>query len=327
MNEKFAALVARESGVELESQADSALLAAGDVLVRVAFSGVNYKDALALCGKGKIIRSFPMIPGVDFAGEVVSSDSPDFSPGDKVAQTGAGAGEKKSGGFAEFARADSRTLARIPDVFSPRAAASIGTAGVTAALCVLALRDGGHVREGGDVAVSGASGGVGSFAIGILAKLGYKPFAVSRPQSADYLRTLGASEIIPREEMAAECRPLEKARWDGGVDAVGGKILARMLAETKYGGVVAACGLAAHTELETTVMPFILRGVRLDGIDSVGIPKPLRERAWRLLAETIDEEFVARVASEETNLSGAIAAARRVLAGETSGRVVVVPKP
>ena len=326
MDKSFAALVAREEGIAAQADAEPALLAAGDVLVRVRYSSVNYKDALALCGKGRILRRLPMIPGVDYAGEVVESESPDFAPGDLAVNTGAGAGEKKSGGYAEYACADSATLTRLPDGVSPRAAAAVGTAGVTAALCALALFADGRVKSGDEVAVSGASGGVGSFAVALLAAMGCKVAAVSRPQAGDYLRALGAAEVLPREQMAADCKPLESARWAGGVDAVGGKILARMLAETKYNGVVAACGLAADASLPTTVMPFILRNVRLEGIDSVGIGRAARARAWELIARHIDDDFTAKIAPAEVGLNGAVEAARSVLAGDMQGRALVVPK-
>ncbi|MBE8157873.1 MAG: acryloyl-CoA reductase [Betaproteobacteria bacterium] len=326
--EKFKALVARtdddgklSAAVE---DADSALLAEGDATVRVQWSGINYKDALAVSGKGKILRGSPLIPGIDFAG-TLAADAGGMSAGTAVVLTGRGVGEKYSGGFSQFARTKSAWLLPLPQNINARQAMLCGTAGITAALCVLALHESGHVKEGGKIAVSGASGGVGSFAVRLLAKLGYQVFAVSRPAAAEYLKKAGAADILPREEMSAPCRPLEKSRWDGAVDTVGGAILARLLAETEYGGVVAACGLAASHKLETTVMPFILRGVRLDGVDSVMIPDSLRARAWQLLAETLADEDYAAVENSAVGLDGIVAAADKVLSGELNGRILVSP--
>ncbi|MGI9298621.1 MAG: acryloyl-CoA reductase [Gammaproteobacteria bacterium] len=304
--------------------ADSSLLADGDALVRVRWSGVNYKDALAVTGKGKILRASPMIPGVDYAGEL-TADAGALRAGDLVALTGRGVGEKHSGGFAQFARAPAAWLTKLPAGMDARRAMTCGTAGITAALCILALRDGGHVKDGGKIAVSGASGGVGSFSVRLLARLGYEVFAVSRPAAAEYLKKTGAAEVLSREEMSAPARPLEKSRWDGAVDTVGGDILARFLAETNYGGVVAACGLAADVKLHTTVMPFILRGVRLDGIDSVMIPDSLRARAWSLLADTLEDGDYAAAENEVADLDGIAAAGEKVLGGDFNGRILVSP--
>ncbi len=325
--QKFRALVARTEDGKVSAtveDADDSLLAEGDAVVRVRWSGVNYKDALAVTGKGKILRASPIIPGVDYAGEI-TEDVGNFRAGDVVALTGKSVGEQHSGGFAQFARISADWLTKLPANINARQAMTCGTAGVTAALCVLALRDSGHVKEGGVVAVSGASGGVGSFAIRLLAKLGYKPTAISRPAAAEYLTQIGAAEVISREEMSADARPLEKARWDGAVDTVGGSILARLLAETRYGGVVAACGLAADVKLPTTVMPFILRGVRLDGVDSVMIPDSLRARAWALLADTLEDADYTAVEAETIGLGGIVDAGHKVLAGDFNGRIVVSP--
>ena len=325
----FPALVARETDgafAVAAEQADASLLAEGDVLVKVAYSAVNYKDALALCGnKNKILRAFPIIPGVDYSGEVAASASAQYKTGDKVLMHGRQCGEKFSGGYATFARARAEDLVPTPANLNDKHAMLAGTAGATAALCVIALRESGHVKDGGAVVVSGASGGVGSFAVMLLAKLGYETHAVSRPAAADYLKDLGATNIIHREEMSADCRPLEKQRWHGGVDTVGGKVLARMLAETHYGGVVAACGLAGGFDLPTTVMPFILRGVRLDGVDSVAIPQPLRLRAWQLLADTLAGGDYEKVLAGECALADTPAAAEKILSGEISGRFLVNP--
>lgn len=318
----FPALVARD-GVCATEQADSSLLHDGAVTVAVRYSSVNYKDALAVTGKGKILRASPMIPGIDYAGEVVESESEKYRPGDKVLLTGYGVGEKYSGGFAAYARANDSWLLPLPDGMDERQAMICGTAGLTAALCALSLTESGHVPEGGAIVVSGASGGVGSFSVSLLAKMGYAVTAISRPDNQAYLSSLGATAILSREEMSADARPLEKSRWAGAVDCVGGKILARMLAEMGYGGVVAACGLAADTGLQTTVMPFILRGVRLDGIDSVMIPNPLREKAWSLLAKHLKEEDYDRIAGEEIGLADLPDACARIMAGNANGRILL----
>lgn len=326
----FSALVAREGEggfvVTAEGGVDAGLLADGDVLVRVAFSGINYKDALALCGnKNKILRAFPIIPGVDYAGEVEKSAAAQYKPGDKVIMHGRAMGEQYSGGFSQYARTKADDLVPMPAQLSARSSMLAGTAGATAALCVIALRDSGYVPAGGKVVVSGASGGVGSFAVMLLAKLGYEVVAVSRAAAADYLRGLGAVDIVEREAMGADCRPLEKQKWHGGIDTVGGKVLARMLAETHYGGVVAACGLAGGFDLPTTVMPFILRGVRLEGVDSVMIPQARRVQAWQLLADTLAADDYEKVFAGECSLADTPAAAKKILDGEVSGRFLVNP--
>ena len=309
-------------------QAERSLLYDGDTLVKIAYSCINYKDALAVTGKAPILRASPLIPGIDYAGEIVESRAAEFSPGDKVILTGNAVGEKHSGGFSAYAGADARWLVPLPSGMDEKQAMICGTAGLTAALCVLALTDSGHVKDGGKVVVSGASGGVGSVAVRLLSRLNYAVTAISRPATAvgDYLRALGAAEILPREEMSAASRPLEKSRWDGAVDCVGGAVLARILAEMNYGGVVAACGLAGGADLKTTVMPFILRGVRLDGVDSVMIPRPLRERAWALLAQHLTAEDYTRIGGETATLSQVPDACARVLAGDMNGRILVSPQ-
>ncbi|MGI9338385.1 MAG: acryloyl-CoA reductase, partial [Gammaproteobacteria bacterium] len=279
-----------------------------------------------LCGnKNKILRAFPIIPGVDYAGVVEKSASDQYRPGDNVIMHGRAMGEQYSGGFSQYARTAAKDLVPMPGKLTARMSMLAGTAGATAALCVIALRESGYVPDGGAVVVSGASGGVGSFAVMLLAKLGYEVVAVSRPAAADYLRGLGAADVIGRETMSADCRPLEKAKWHGGIDTVGGKVLARMLAETRYGGVVAACGLAGGFDLPTTVMPFILRGVRLDGVDSVMIPQDRRVQAWQLLADTLAADDYEKVFADECALADAPAAARKILDGEVSGRFLVNP--
>ena len=341
----FSALVARMEGEEFRvapEQASADLLADGDTLVRIAFSSINYKDALAVCGK-KIIRKFPLIPGIDFAGEVESS-SGDFQSGDAVALTGWGVGERESGGFSQYARAPSARLTRLPKGITPRRAMLCGTAGLTAAMCVNALfpesapdmsaaaqnHPRGEVaprrrqlQKGDEVIVSGASGGVGSFAVRMLSQMGFAVTAVSRPEAAEYLRNIGAQEVVSREAMSAASRPLEKGRWRGAVDAVGGAVLSRILAECDYGAIVSACGLAGGPQLETTVMPFILRGVRLEGVDSVMAPPAVRQAAWDLLAEHLSDDFCAKVESETIGLEKIPETARAILKGDMNGRVLV----
>ena len=321
----FPALVARDGTMTVET-ADSSLLCNEEnaVTVKVAYSCINYKDALAVTNKGKILRASPIIPGIDYVGEAIS-DAGDTKTGDKVILTGHAVGEKYSGGFAAYARAKAEWLLPVPAGMSEQQAMICGTAGLTAALCVLAVHESGDVKSGGDVVVSGASGGVGSFAVALLSRLGYNVTAISRPAAEEYLRALGASAIISREEMTQASRPLEKSRWHGGVDCVGGAVLARMLAEMHYGGVVAACGLAGSHELTTTVMPFILRGVRLDGVDSVTAPRALRQRAWALLAEQMQESNYNHIHSETVNLSQTVAACEKILAGDSNGRILVTP--
>ena len=326
-----------------EESVSADLLADGDTLVRVAFSSVNYKDALAVCGK-KIIRKFPLIPGIDFAGEVAGSSGGAFAAGDLVALTGWGVGERESGGFAQYARAPASRLTRLPAGLDARRAMLCGTAGLTAAMCVNALLEGAgfemgagagehprggvaprrrRLQKGDEVVVSGASGGVGSFAVRLLSGLGFAVTAVSRPEAADYVRGLGAAEVVSREAMSAASRPLEKGRWRGAVDAVGGSVLPRILAECDYNAIVAACGLAAGPGLETTVMPFILRGVRLEGVDSVMAPPAVRAAAWKLLADHLDAAFFTGVESEVVGLSGVPAAAGKILQGDSNGRILV----
>lgn len=322
----FPALVGRDGKVALEKEADTSVLYDGDdaVTVKVACSCINYKDALAVTGKGKILRGSPVVPGIDYAGEALN-DGGNIKAGDKVVLTGQGVGEKYSGGFAAYARAKPAWLLPLPAGMDERQAMLCGTAGITAALCVLALKESNHVQEGGNVVVSGASGGVGSFAVALLARANYQVTAISRPEAAEYLRTLGAQEVLPRAEMSAAARPLEAARWHGAVDCVGGAVLARILAETHYGGVVAACGLAGGHTLETTVMPFILRGVRLEGVDSVMIPHTLRQRAWALLAETLKPADYEHIHGGTLSLADVPTACEEVLAGNKNGRLLVTP--
>ncbi len=296
----------------------------GDVTVDVEYSTLNYKDGLVLNGLGKLVRSYPHIPGVDFAGSVAESAHPDFQPGDTVVLNGWRVGELHWGGYATKARVKGDWLVRLPSTLSTRQAMAIGTAGYTAMLAVMALEDHGVLPDAGPVLVTGAAGGVGSVATAILAELGYQVAAVTgRPETEDYLKHLGASEIVPRAELAeAPKRPLDTERWAGCVDAVGGTMLARVLTQLKYRGSVAAVGLAGGNKLETTVIPFLLRGVNLLGIDSVMCPKPQREVAYERLSKELPLDKLA-----EMEVDAALADLPRlggeILQGKVRGRVVV----
>jgi acrylyl-CoA reductase (NADPH) len=295
----------------------------GDVTVRIEYSTVNYKDGLAITGKAPVVRRFPMIAGVDFAGTVESSTHPKWKPGDPVILNGWGLGETHLGAYAEKARVKGDWLIRRPAGISARDAMAIGTAGYTAMLAVMALEHAGIDPARGPVIVTGAAGGVGSVAVALLAKLGYAVAAsTGRPQEAGYLKDLGASEIIDRNELTGPARPLAKERWAGGIDAVGSTTLANVLSMTRYGGAVAACGLAGGMDLPTTVAPFILRGVSLIGIDSVMCPLPYREAAWRRLEIDLDRNKIAAMANE-IGLDEVIAAGRRIVDGKVRGRLVV----
>ena len=295
----------------------------GDVTVHIEWSTVNYKDGLAITGKAPVVRRFPMIAGVDFAGTVETSDHAKWKPGDQVILNGWGLGETHLGAYAEKARVKGDWLIRRPAGISARDAMAIGTAGYTAMLAVMALEHAGIDPSRGPVIVTGAAGGVGSVAIALLAKLGY-PVAAStgRPEEAAYLKDLGASDIISRNELTGPPRPLAKERWAGGIDAVGSTTLANVLSMTRYGGAVAACGLAGGMDLPATVAPFILRGVSLIGIDSVMCPLPRREAAWRRLEADLDREKIAAMANE-IGLDDVIAAGRRIVEGKVRGRIVV----
>jgi acrylyl-CoA reductase (NADPH) len=302
---------------------DEANLMDGDVTVRVEYSTLNYKDGLAITGKAPVVRRFPMIAGIDFAGTVESSTHADWKPGDKVILNGWGCGESHLGAYGEKARVKGDWLVRLPATMSARDAMAIGTAGYTAMLAVMALQGHGLTPERGPIAVTGAAGGVGSVAIAILAKLGFTVHAVTgRPQEADYLKSLGATEIVERKELAGPPKPLAKERWSGAVDAVGSTTLANLLSMTRYGGAVAACGLAGGMDLPTTVAPFILRGVCLYGIDSVMCPLERRKEAWKRLETGLDRQKLASM-TQEIGLSGVPEAAVSLLAGQVRGRIVV----
>ncbi|QCI64867.1 MDR family oxidoreductase [Phreatobacter stygius] len=295
----------------------------GDVTVRVSHSTLNYKDGLALTGKAPVIRRFPMIPGIDFAGVVETSSHADFKPGDAVILNGWGTGETHLGAFAEKTRVKGDWLVPLPAGLSSAEAMAVGTAGYTAMLCVMALERHGIRPDRGPVVVTGAAGGVGSVATALLAKLGYHVIAsTGRPQEASYLTALGAAEIIDRAELSGPAKPLAKERWAGGVDSVGSHTLANVLAMTRYGGAVAACGLAQGMDLPTTVAPFILRGVSLLGVDSVMAPKTLRLEAWSRLARDLDREKLATITST-IPLESVIEAGQAIIEGRIRGRVVV----
>jgi acrylyl-CoA reductase (NADPH) len=295
----------------------------GDVAVAVEYSTLNYKDGLALTGKSPVVRRFPMIAGIDFAGTVESSSHPGWKSGDKVILNGWGLGEIHLGAYAQKARVKCDWLVRLPVSMSARDAMSIGTAGYTAMLSVMALERAGIVPARGDIIVTGAAGGVGSIAIALLAKLGYTVVAsTGRPTEADYLKGLGAAEVVERKELTGVPRALGKERWAGGIDAVGSTTLANVLSMTRYGGAVAACGLAGGMDLPTTVAPFILRGVSLLGIDSVMCPLPLRREAWRRLETDLNRSKIAAMTTE-IGLADVIPAGARIVAGEVRGRIVV----
>src|SRR5262249_28361504 len=302
---------------------DEANLMDGDVTIRVEWSTLNYKDGLALTGEAPVVRRFPMIPGIDLAGTVESSSHPQWKPGDKVIVNGWGLGETHLGGYAEKARVKGDWLVRLPARNSARGAMAIGTAGYTAMLAVMALERHGLTPRHGPGVRPGAAGGLGSIAVALLANLGFAVHAsTGRPAEADYLRNLGAREIIERKELAGAARPLGQERWAGGIDSVGSTTLANVLSMTRYGGAAAACGLAGGMELPATVAPFILRGVSLIGIDSVMCPLDRRREAWRRLASDLDAGKLAGM-TREIDLADVMDAGRQIIAGGIRGRIVV----
>ncbi len=302
---------------------DDGQLPDGDVTVRVQYSTLNYKDGLAITGKGPVVRKFPMVPGIDLVGMVEESSHADCPVGSTVVLNGWGVGETHWGGLAQKARLKGDWLVPLPAAFTPKQAMAIGTAGYTAMLCVMALERNGVKPADGDIVVTGAAGGVGSVAIALLAQLGYRVVAVSgRVSEADYLKSLGAAEVIDRAEFTAPGKPLAKERWAGAVDSVGSHVLANVCAQLRYGGTVAACGLAGGADLPATVMPFILRGVTLAGVDSVMCPRPRRLEAWQRLARDLDIGKLEAIA-HEIALSEAIPVAGELLAGQVRGRVIV----
>jgi acrylyl-CoA reductase (NADPH) len=324
---RFRALVVREDGATRQVRFEElapADLPDGDLTVAVRYSSLNYKDGLAVTGKGKVLRKVPMVPGIDLAGTVLESTGGAFRPGDEVLVTGWGLGEASFGGYAGLARVKSAWALPIPRGLGARRAMAVGTAGLTAALCVDAL-DAAGVRPGDrEVIVTGAAGGVGSVAVALLAKAGFKVAAsTGRTEEHAFLEQLGATRIVPRAELAKPAaRPLEAETWAGGVDAVGGAVLGTVLRQTAYGGAVAACGLAGGTELPVTVLPFILRGVRLLGVDSVMAPRDRRERAWARIARDLSPDLIDSLTTE-LPLADVPAWSDKILAGQVRGRAVV----
>ncbi|MBU3825668.1 MAG: oxidoreductase [Candidatus Oceanisphaera merdipullorum] len=323
----FNALLLEQSGKDTLARVqrlNENQLTQGDVLVRVDYSSLNYKDALAITGKGKIVRQWPMVPGIDFAGTVLTSDHPDHSIGDEVILTGWGVGEQYWGGMAEKACVKGEWLVPLPGTMSTKRAMAIGTAGLTAILSLMALEHAGIKPDQGPILVTGATGGVGSVAVRLLAKAGFEVHAeTGRPQHSDWLRELGAREVIERTEFDKEPAALESQRWAGAIDAVGGRTLARILSQTKMHGAVAACGLAGGVALNTTVMPFILRGVQLLGIDSVYISKEQRISAWQRLQTSLPADFEEQ--SAVYTLEQSITAAQDLLNGKLKGRALIQP--
>lgn len=302
---------------------EEAQLPEGDVTVRVSHSTLNYKDGLAITGKAPVVRKFPMVPGIDLAGTVEHSEHPHYKVGDAVLLNGWGVGETHWGGLAQKARVKGNWLVPLPTAFTPQQAMSIGTAGYTAMLCVLALERQGVKPVDGEIVVTGAAGGVGSVAIAVLSQLGYTVVAVSgRPEEADYLKGLGAVEVLERAQFSAPGKPMGKERWAGAVDVVGSHTLANVCATTKYRGVVTACGLAGGMDFPASVAPFILRGVTLVGVDSVMCPQADRLEAWQRLGRDLDLAKLG-VISREIGLSEVVPVATQLLNGEVKGRVVV----
>ncbi|MBM7456356.1 acrylyl-CoA reductase (NADPH) [Oceanisphaera litoralis] len=323
----FKALLLEESGKDTHAslkRLNESQLTTGDVLVKVDYSTLNYKDALAITGKGKIVRQWPMVPGIDYAGTVLASDHPDHRIGDEVILTGWGVGEQHWGGLAEKACAKGDWLIPMPTGMSARRAMAIGTAGFTAMLGLMALEHAGIKPEQGPILVTGATGGVGSVAVRLLVKAGFEVHAATgRPQHADWLRELGASDIVDRADLDKEPAALESQHWAGAIDSVGGRTLAKILSQTKMDGAVAACGLAGGVALNTTVMPFILRGVQLIGINSVYMPREKRIEAWQRLQTSLPLNFEDE--AREFTLEQSIEAAHDLLAGKLRGRVVIQP--
>lgn len=326
MSETFRALMVQKGEkapiVEFNELTENDLMD-GDVTVAVSHSTVNYKDGLALTGAAPVVRTWPLVPGIDFVGTVTKSDNSDFAEGDQVILNGWGVGESHFGGYAERARVKGEWLVPLPAGITPARAMAIGTAGYTAMLCVLALEKAGITPDKGDILVTGAAGGVGSVAIALLAKLGYRVVAsTGRVSEEAYLKSLGAAEIIDRAELSSPGRPMGKERWAGAVDPVGSHTLANVLAQVKYDGVVAACGLAQGPDLPASVMPFILRGVTLKGIDSVNLPKERRIEAWNRLAKDLDfaklDAMIVNATLEEVPALG-----QSIIEGKVRGRVVV----
>ena len=308
----------------VQSRMDPAHLPEGDVLIDVEHSTLNYKDALAITGQGPVVRQFPMIPGIDLSGTVRESRHPDFKTGDTIIMNGWGAGETHWGGLAQKAKVQGDWLIRRPAAITSEQAMAIGTAGYTAMLCVMALQKHGLEVGDGDILVTGAAGGVGSVAVALLSTLGYRVVAsTGRPEEADYLKRLGAADIIDRNTLSEPGKPLAKERWAGAVDSVGSHTLVNVCAGTRYGGIVAACGLAQGMDFPATVAPFILRGITLVGIDSVYCPRKLRQSAWDAIARDLDPAKLAVIGQKIISLEQTLTVASELLAGKVRGRVVV----
>ena len=307
---------------ELKQLSDDDLME-GDVTIQVEYSSLNYKDGLALTGKSSVVRKFPLTPGVDFSGTVIGSEHSGFKAGDRVVLNGFGVGEVHSGGYAQKARVKGDWLVHLPDGIDSRQAMAIGTAGFTAMLCVTVLENHGIQPESGDLLVTGASGGVGSVAVAILNKLGFRVVAITgRMEEKDYLQGLGAADVLDRKDFSAKARPLYKELWAGAVDVAGGNTLANVLSQIKYGGAVAACGLAESIDLPASVAPFILRGVTLYGIDSVMAPLEKRDAAWKRLAQDLDMNLLEDL-SFDLDFNDLPRAAEDILAGKIRGRAIV----
>src|SRR5580692_1869306 len=305
------------------TELNEAQLPAGDVTVRVDYSTLNYKDALAITGKVPVVRHFPMVPGIDFTGSVQGSENPAYRMGDRVVLNGWGVGEQHWGGLAQLARVKGEWLIPLPAEFTARQSMAIGTAGYTAMLCVIALERHGIAPDSGEILVTGAAGGVGSVAVAVLAKLGFRVVAVTgRAAEADFLKRLGAAEILERAQFASPGKPLAKERWAGAIDVVGSHTLANVCASVRYGGVAAACGLAGGMDFVGTVAPFILRGITLAGIDSVMRPRPDRVEAWRRLSRDLEINKL-ELLTVEISLAEALERAALFLAGQIRGRLVV----
>ena len=329
MNDQFKAIVLNQSGDKFTREVktlDKNFFKSGDVLVKVDYSGLNYKDALILKNGGKLVKEYPHIPGIDFSGKVIDSKSADFKPEDDVVLTGCRVGEIYPGGYSQIAKVKNELLVKKPKSVSNKNAMILGTAGFTSLLCAFAIKAREELLLGEkvvDVLVTGATGGVGSIAVMVLSKMGYKVTAVTgKKDKEDFLKKLGASKIIDRKDLESESRPLDKGLWDGVVDTVGGKILAKAISHTKPNGIVAACGLAADYKLNTTVMPFIIRGVKLWGIDSVMISKKRREFIWSQVDKLIDFKILEKI-TKTVNLEELLNIYGDILDGKIAGRVLV----
>jgi acrylyl-CoA reductase (NADPH) len=329
MSETFKALVLRQEGDKVRHAIEQLTvndLPEGDVLVAVEYSSLNFKDAMAVLGTGKIVREYPMVPGIDLAGTVLESKSPFYKSGDKVVLTGWSVGERYWGGYTQRARVKSNWLVPLPEGLDTRRAMAIGTAGFTAMLCVMTLEDAGIKPGSGAILVTGAAGGVGSVAVAVLSNLGYRVAALTAPgqeHTHKYLQDLGATDFVSGPEWSEQPRPLETQRWAGAIDTVGGKVLARVLAEVNYGGCVANCGLAGSTDLPTTVMPFILRAVSLRGVDSVMCQIPRRKASWSRLLRDLPSESLEKITPGIISLGDVSKYASELLAGKVRGRLVV----